>query len=241
MVDRVLEWANVDALAAASRDGLDIADIGCGAGGSSRHMARRYGDARVTGITLSPVQQAAATTMSNEAGLGSRVRFKVADAMQTPFEDNSFDVVWSLESGEHMPDKDAFIKEMHRICKPGGRIIVVTWCTKDGELAPKEHKLLRKINKAYYLPEWVSVQRYIDIFQSINGIDDIKREDWTEEIAPFWPAVIRSALRPGRFFALLRAGPRTLRGAVAMIYMMRGFKKGTIKFGLIQGTKKKEE
>ena len=39
-----------------------------------------------------------------------------------------FDLTWSMESGEHMPDKAKFVGELCRVTAPGGRIIVVTWC-----------------------------------------------------------------------------------------------------------------
>ena len=60
-------------------------------------------------------------------------------------------VAWSMESGEHMPDKDKFVNELFRVTAPGGRIIVVTWCHRElaeGEtgLSDKEKKLLGKIN-----------------------------------------------------------------------------------------------
>jgi len=45
-----------------------------------------------------------------------------------PFADASFDLVWSLESGEHMPDKVKFLQECYRVLKPGGTLIMVTWC-----------------------------------------------------------------------------------------------------------------
>ena len=61
-------------------------------------------------------------------GRGARVSFQVADALHQPFEGGQFDLVWSMESGEHMPDKAQFVGELARVCKPGGRIIVVTWC-----------------------------------------------------------------------------------------------------------------
>lgn len=81
-----------------------MVDVGCGIGGSSRHIARKFG-AKTTGITLSPVQASRAAAISHKAGLGRQCSFQVADALAQPFADNSFDLVWSLESGEHMPDK----------------------------------------------------------------------------------------------------------------------------------------
>lgn len=44
-----------------------------------------------------------------------------------PFADRSFDLVWSMESGEHMPDKAQFVKELARVAAPGGKVIIVTW------------------------------------------------------------------------------------------------------------------
>ena len=40
----------------------------------------------------------------------------------------SFDLTYSMESGEHMPDKAQFVGELCRVTTPGGRVIVVTWC-----------------------------------------------------------------------------------------------------------------
>mmetsp|Transcript_54885 Transcript_54885/g.133294 ORF Transcript_54885/g.133294 Transcript_54885/m.133294 type:complete len:232 (-) Transcript_54885:35-730(-) len=195
------------------------------------------------GLTLSPYQAGRATELAAEQGLGQHCNFQVADALDMPFSDDEFDLVWSLESGEHMPDKPKFVNELWRVCCPGGRIIVVTWChrdldTKNGEtsLTKKEQKLLAKINRAYYLPEWCSVQDYVDLFQS-KGATDIKRDDWSYVIAPFWKAVIRSSFSLRSVVGLLKSGPTTIRGAYAMLLMLRGFNTGLIKFGLITCTK----
>ena len=162
-----------------------------------------------------------------------------------PFEDNSFDLVWSLESGEHMPDKEKFINELFRVVKPDGRVIIVTWCHRDLEegetaLTKKETKLLAKINRAYYLPQWCSVNDYIDLLNEI-GAKDIKREDWSYIIAPFWKAVIKSSLNLKSVVGLLKSGFSTQRGAYAMFLMLRGFNMGLIKFGLITATKPSDE
>lgn len=41
------------------------------------------------------------------------------NALHMDYPDNSFDLVWACESGEHMPDKKAYIEEMTRVLKPG--------------------------------------------------------------------------------------------------------------------------
>ncbi|MCO5600133.1 hypothetical protein L7F22_054241 [Adiantum nelumboides] len=85
MIEESLTWAG-------------ISDVGCGIGGSSRYLARKYG-AHVVGITLSPVQAKRAIQLTFSAGLSDKVKFQVADALNQPFPDEQFDFVWSMESG----------------------------------------------------------------------------------------------------------------------------------------------
>lgn len=235
LIDEVLKWAG--ATSASS-----VVDVGCGIGGSSRHIARKF-DCNAKGITLSPYQANRGNELAKEQGLEGQTSFQVADALDMPFDDNSFDLVWSLESGEHMPDKKKFVNELFRVATPGGRIILVTWCHRDLEenetsLTRKEERLLARINRAYYLPKWCSVQDYVDLFEA-QGATDIKREDWSYVIAPFWKAVIKSSLNLRSLWGLLRSGFSTQRGAYAMILMLQGFRMGLIKFGLVTCTKPK--
>jgi len=233
LIDEVLKWGNV-------AEATSVVDVGCGIGGSSRHIATKFG-CKAQGVTLSPYQSARGNELANEQGLSDRVSFQVADALDMPFDDNSFDLVWSLESGEHMPDKGKFVDELFRVAVPNGRILIVTWCHRDfatGEthLTKKEERLLAKINRAYYLPRWCSVQDYVDLLEG-KGATDVKRDDWSYIIAPFWKAVIKSSLNPRSIVGLFKSGFSTIRGAYAMLLMLRGFNKGLIKFGLITCTK----
>jgi tocopherol O-methyltransferase len=233
MIDEVLGWANATTAKRA-------VDVGCGIGGSSRHLARRFG-CRTSGITLSPYQARRGNELAAEQSLQDLCDFRVADALDMPFRSNTFDLVWSLESGEHMPDKVQFVKELFRVAQPGGRIILVTWCHRDLEpgetsLTKGEERLLRQINRAYYLPRWCSVSDYVGWLTDL-GASDVRSEDWSYVIAPFWKAVIRSSLSLKSLWGLLKAGFSTQRGAVAMLLMLRGYRKGLIKFGLITCTK----
>ena len=242
LIDEVLRWAEVpeggEGVAVPAR----AVDVGCGIGGSSRHIARKYG-CRTEGITLSPYQAQRGNELAREQGLEGTCNFRVADALDMPFEAGSFDLIWSLESGEHMPDKAKFVSELFRVAAPGGRIIVVTWCHRDLEegetcLSRKEERLLARINRAYYLPRWCSVSDYMELLDK-EGAENVKREDWSYVIAPFWKAVIKSSLNLKSVVGLLRSGFSTQRGAYAMFLMLRGFNMGLIKFGMITCTKPK--
>ena len=56
--------------------------------------------------------------LAAEQGLGN-CSFQVMDALHMDFPDDTFDLVWACESGEHMPDKKKYIEEMTRVLKPG--------------------------------------------------------------------------------------------------------------------------
>ena len=112
---------------------------------------------------MSPVQAARATERASEANLSLRTQFQVANAQAMPFADNSFDLVWSLESGEHMPDKTKFLQECYRVLKPGGKLIMVTWChrpTDESPLTADEEKHLQDIYRVYCLPYVISLPEY---------------------------------------------------------------------------------
>eukprot|EP01025_Chloroclados_australasicus_P044773 TRINITY_DN4879_c0_g1_i14.p1 TRINITY_DN4879_c0_g1~~TRINITY_DN4879_c0_g1_i14.p1 ORF type:complete len:266 (-),score=35.27 TRINITY_DN4879_c0_g1_i14:191-988(-) len=233
MIEEVLKWAGVESV----RNALDV---GCGIGGSSRHISGKY-SCNVHGITLSPKQAQRGNELNQLRGLKDRVNLQVADALDMPFESDKFDLVWSLESGEHMPDKKKFVSELCRVTTPNGRIIIITWCHRvlqPGEqLSDAENSLLDRVNEAYYLPQWCSVADYEQLLSS-QGIENVKTEDWSDYVAPFWGKVIESALTPQGVLGLLSTGWDTIKGALVMPLMAEGYKMGLIKFVLVTGVKR---
>lgn len=217
-----------------------VVDVGCGIGGSVRYLAKKY-NANVKAITLSPIQAQRGTAITADQGLSKSVNFQVADAQKQPFSDGEFDLVWSMDSGEHMPDKRKFMQELARVAAPDGRILIVTWCHRDLKpaelsLSPEELELLDKICDAYYLPAWCSPSDYVRIAESI-GLKDVKSADWSEYVTPFWPAVMVSALSLKDLFGLAKVGWTTIKGALAMGLMVQGYQRGLIKFALITARK----
>lgn len=72
----------------------------------------------LAGITLSKEQVRRGTELAAEQGVPN-AHFQVMDALAMTWPDNSFDLVWACESGEHMPDKKRYVEEMARVLKPG--------------------------------------------------------------------------------------------------------------------------
>ena len=98
-------------------------DAGCGIGGSSIWLGKNIG-ANVVGITLSEKQLTEAQNLAVEHSVNAKVEFKVGNYLHTGFPDNTFDVVWAIESVCHTQNKIDFLTEAYRVLKPGGRVVV---------------------------------------------------------------------------------------------------------------------
>jgi tocopherol O-methyltransferase len=237
LIEELLIWADSQ-----SQNNVpqNILDVGCGIGGSTIYLAQKFGT-KATGITLSPVQAGRATTRASEAGCQERVQFQVANALEMPFADNSFDLVWSLESGEHMPDKTKFLAECYRVLQPGGKLIFATWCHREtnslaGALTTQELKHLQDIYRVYCLPYVISLSEYRSIALKC-GFKQLKADDWSNSVAPFWDVVIDSAITLQAISGLIQAGWKTIEGALSLRLMSSGYSKGLIRFGLITAKK----
>jgi tocopherol O-methyltransferase len=233
IIEELLDWAKV-------QSAENIIDIGCGIGGATLYLAQKF-NANATGITLSPIQASRARERAREMNLEDKAHFEVADALNIPFKDNNFDLVWSLESGEHMPDKTKFVQECYRVLKPGGTLILATWCHRPtnslaGELTADEKRHLEEIYRVYCLPYTISLPEYEAIALSC-GFKNLRSDDWSMAVAPFWDVVIDSAFDPKAIVGLLQSGWTTIQAALSLGLMSRGYQRGLIRFGLLTGTK----
>src|SRR6266481_2333721 len=105
---------------ASVKPGADILDIGCGFGGSSLYLARKY-NASVTGITNSSVQVEMANTAAAREQLDAR--FLLMDAEAMDFQ-KQFDVLWSVESISHYQHLPQFFASAAKLLKPGGTFAI---------------------------------------------------------------------------------------------------------------------
>jgi len=102
--------------------GMAILDVGCGPGTITLDLARLVAPAgRVVGLDAVEAPLAAARADARSQGLAN-VTFEVGDVHDLPFENGSFDIVHAHQVLQHVGDPVAALREMARVCKPGGQV-----------------------------------------------------------------------------------------------------------------------
>ncbi|NJB70041.1 ubiquinone/menaquinone biosynthesis C-methylase UbiE [Saonia flava] len=100
-------------------NGLNVLDVGCGLGGPCRMLADEY-NCHATGIDLSQEYIRTANKLSQLVNLHNNTTFIQGDATELPFENQTFDVVWTQHVQMNIPDKKKFYSEINRVLKEGG-------------------------------------------------------------------------------------------------------------------------
>lgn len=103
-------------------EGVSVLDVGCGLGGPCRMLAEEY-NCQTTGIDLCNEYIVTANNLSKLVKLGNKTTFVQGDATDLPFEDNSFDVIWTQHVQMNIPDKKQFYSEIYRVLKKGGHFL----------------------------------------------------------------------------------------------------------------------
>ncbi|MBO0322078.1 methyltransferase domain-containing protein [Muricauda sp. CAU 1633] len=115
-------------------EGKKVLDMGSGLGGPCRMLADEF-NCTATGIDLSPEFVRTANALSKLVGLEDKTFFIQGSAAQLPFEDNSFDVIWTQHVQMNIPDKQKFYGEAHRVLKSGGHFLYYDiFRKKDGDI-----------------------------------------------------------------------------------------------------------
>ncbi|MGB3534627.1 MAG: methyltransferase domain-containing protein [Microcoleaceae cyanobacterium] len=234
-VHEMVRWGGLDQLPA----GTTVLDVGCGIGGSSRILAKDYGFA-VTGVTISPQQVKRATELTPQ---GVNATFKVDDAMALSFPDASFDVVWSIEAGPHMPDKAVFAKELMRVLKPGGILVVADWNQRDDRTKPLnawERPVMQQLLDQWSHPAFSSIEGFSELLAETGLVKgEVTTADWTPETLPSWiDSIWQGIARP---LGLIRFGVsgliKSLREVPTLLLMRLAFGAGLCRFGMFRAVR----
>ena len=119
---RGLEATRELARLAGVRSDMHVLDVGCGIGGPARTLAREFG-CQVTGIDLTEEYCQAAQMLNERVGLDKRVTIKCANALELPYEEGSFELVWTQHASMNIAEKEQLYQQIHRVTRPGGRFV----------------------------------------------------------------------------------------------------------------------
>jgi len=168
------------------RNGDRILDVGCGEG---RHTIGAYLEANVTavGVDLSENDLATAreraTQFEDKDNASKSITFQACNALELPFEDNSFDKVICSEVLEHIPDYQGVLAEINRVLKPNGLLAVSVPRAWPEEICWKLSKPYRQVEGGH-----------IRIFNATQLRHDVEDFGWSRYArhwahalhSPFW-------------------------------------------------------
>jgi MPBQ/MSBQ methyltransferase len=236
-VHEMVQWGGLDRLNA----GSTLLDVGCGIGGSSRILARDY-HFEVTGVTISPEQVKRAQELTPP---NVNAKFQVDDALALSFPDQSFDVVWSVEAGPHMPDKALFAKELLRVLKPGGILVVADWNQRDDRQVPLnvwERPVMRQLLDQWAHPAFASIEGFAELLEATGWVEgSVVTADWTEPTLPAWlDSIWQGIARPAGLVKFGVSGfLKSLREVPTLLLMRLAFGAGLCRFGMFRAVRAK--
>ena len=107
--------------------GKEVLDIGVGIGGPACLLVTHHGAGKVTGVDVEePVLGEARATVASQ-NLQDQIELQLVKPGPLPFDDASFDIVFSKDSIIHIPDKQALFSEVYRVLRPGGWLVMSDW------------------------------------------------------------------------------------------------------------------
>lgn len=240
-IDEMMAFAGIEP---SKFENAKVLDVGCGFGGTSRYLAKKLGQkASVTGITLSPKQVERGTELAKEQGTPN-AQFTVMNALAMEFPDNSFDIVWACESGEHMPDKKAYIDEMMRVLKPGGTFVMACWSQRDDSVVPfdkRDKRDLQYLYEEWTHPYFISVNDFKKLIDDTGVMGPVTTANWVDETIASWRHSIWVGVEdPKGWIFKPKTYIKCFRDAYCLERMHRAFKRGLMEYGMWTATKKSD-
>ena len=160
-----------------------VIDFGGGFSGSARHIAKKYG-CHVTVLNLSETENERGRKMNKEQGLDHLIDVIDGSYDQVPFEDNTFDVVWSEDAMLHSPNKAEVVKEAFRILKPGGDLVFSDPMQTDN----CDESVLQPIYKRINLSSMASPGYYREICKKA-GFQEVEFEEMAEQLSTHYAKI----------------------------------------------------
>ena len=149
--------------------GFRILDVGCGGGGTIQKLADVAAEGMVSGIDYSKGSVAASRHKNAQLIKAGRVEIRQASVSQLPFPDKTFDLVTAVETHYYWPDLAKDMREILRVLRPGGTLIIIAESYKGGRYDRLQRLVMKPLRSAH-----LSVDEHRELF-SVAGFSVIVR------------------------------------------------------------------
>lgn len=174
-----------------------VLDVGAGVGGPSRYLASKFG-CHVTGLDLVQEYCSVADSLAKRVNLDNLLTYRQGDATQMPFEDATFDVVWTQYASMNIADKKGLYSEMHRVLKPGGKLAI--------DEAYKGNNDIDGSTSIHFPVPWaanpsishlISAEDARRLLKDVVGFKEVVWEDKTESVTEWIKQMIKRSQTSG--------------------------------------------
>lgn len=212
-----------------------VLDAGCGEGHVALRLAKEFG-LRIEGVDLvsDSIQRAEHLSRKKDA-TSNMCNFSVADFSHLPYQENTFDAVYTMETLVHSPDAVETLKEFNRVLKPHGRLVLFEYSISPVDEVPEsdleEFWEINATAAMYSLPEFTH-KALPDIVRS-GSFTNVSVEDITFSVVPMLRRFYQIAIVPYQLIRLFGGQQRFVnaRSAVAG-YAYRHFYRYNIVTGV---------
>ncbi len=173
--------AHLDGLGPESR----VLDLGAGYGGAARFLAGKYG-CHVTALNLSEIENERNRTLNVNRGLEYAIKVVEGSFEDVPYDEDSFDVVWSQDAILHSGEREKVFEEVSRVLKEDGDFVFTDPMKSDG--CPDE--VLQPILDRLHLDSLGSPEFYRQTARTV-GLQEVDFEDHTEHLTAHYARVLK--------------------------------------------------
>jgi MPBQ/MSBQ methyltransferase len=139
-----------------------------------------------------------------------------------------------------MPDKAVFAKELMRVLKPGGVLVVADWNQRDARQQPLnfwEKPVMRQLLDQWSHPAFASIEEFSELLEATGLVEgEVVTADWTEQTLPSWlDSIWQGVIRPEGLVRFGLSGLlKSLREVPTLLLMRLAFGMGLCRFGMFR-------